>query len=93
MFLNSIETRGRTSLDERSAQCKGLYLHRITQHINTKTNMHASSGIRTNDPSNQTANTYAFDHQATRTGICQHMTIFIHLVIRRYINSTTDTVS
>jgi hypothetical protein len=30
---------------------QGLYLHRITQHRKTRTHMHASSGIRTHDPS------------------------------------------
>jgi 1,2-phenylacetyl-CoA epoxidase PaaB subunit len=35
---------------------------------NTKTNIHTSSEIRTHDPSNQTAKTYALDHAATGTG-------------------------
>jgi hypothetical protein len=30
---------------------QGLYLHRTTQHRKTRTNIHASSGIRTHDPS------------------------------------------
>jgi hypothetical protein len=41
---------------------QGLDLHR------TKTNIHASSGIRTHDPSNQAAKTYALDRTATGTG-------------------------
>jgi hypothetical protein len=52
-FLNLIRTLGRTLLDKWSAHCKGLYLHRTTQHRNTKTNIHASSVIWTHDPSNQ----------------------------------------
>jgi hypothetical protein len=32
---------------------QGLYLHRTTQHRKTLTNIHALSGIRTHDPSNQ----------------------------------------
>jgi hypothetical protein len=31
--------------------------------------MHASSGIRTQDPSNQTAKTYALDGEATGNGM------------------------
>jgi hypothetical protein len=34
---------------------QGLYLHRTTQHRKTRTNIHALSGIRTYDPSNQPA--------------------------------------
>jgi hypothetical protein len=30
---------------------EGLYLHGITQHGNANTHIHASSGIRTHDPS------------------------------------------
>jgi hypothetical protein len=62
---NLIKTRGRTPSDELSARRKGLYLHRTTQHRNTKTNINASNGIRTHDPSNQAANTYALDLAAT----------------------------
>jgi hypothetical protein len=32
-----------------------------------KTNIHASSGIRTHDPANQTANTFDLDLAATAT--------------------------
>jgi hypothetical protein len=56
-FWNLIKTLGRTSLDERSARRKGLYLHRTTQLRNTNTNIHAPSGIRTHDPSYQAAKT------------------------------------
>jgi hypothetical protein len=56
-FRNLIKTRGRTTLDEWSARRKGLYLHRTTQHRNTKTNIHASSGILTHVPINQAAKT------------------------------------
>jgi hypothetical protein len=54
-FRNLITTLDRTPLE--SARRKGLYLHRTTQHRNTKTNIHASSGIRTHNPSKQAANT------------------------------------
>jgi len=30
---------------------QGLYLHMTTQHIKTRTHVHASSGFRTHDPS------------------------------------------
>jgi hypothetical protein len=38
------------------------------QHRSTETNIHASSGIRTRDPSNQAAKTYALDREATGAG-------------------------
>jgi hypothetical protein len=47
---------------------QGLYLHRTTQHRKTWTNIHALSGIRTHDPSNQPAKTHASDCTATVTG-------------------------
>jgi hypothetical protein len=47
---------------------QNLCLHRTTQHRNTRTNTHASSGIRTHDPSNQAAKTYALDRAATANG-------------------------
>jgi hypothetical protein len=67
-FHNLIKTLGRTPLDDWSARRKGLYLHTTTQHRNTKTNIHASSGIRPHDPSFQAAKTYALDGAATGTG-------------------------
>jgi hypothetical protein len=48
---------------------QGLYLHRTTQHRKTQTNIHALSGSRTHDPSNQPAKTHASDRTATMTGI------------------------
>jgi hypothetical protein len=48
---------------------QGLYLHRTTQHRKTGTNIHALSGIRTHDPSNQPAETHATDCTATVTGV------------------------
>jgi hypothetical protein len=47
---------------------QGLCLHRITQHRKTRTNIHALSGIRTHDPSNQPVKTHASDRTATVTG-------------------------
>jgi hypothetical protein len=43
---------------------RGLYLHRTIQ----QTNIHALSEIRTRDPSNQVAKTYALDRAATGIG-------------------------
>jgi hypothetical protein len=48
---------------------QGLYLHRTTQHRKTRTKIHALSGIRTHDPSNQPAKTHASDRTATVTDI------------------------
>jgi hypothetical protein len=47
---------------------QGPYLHRTTQHRKTRTNIHALSGIRTHDPSNQPAKSHASDSTATVTG-------------------------
>jgi hypothetical protein len=47
---------------------QGLYLHRTTQHRKTRTNIHALSGIRTHDPSNQPVETHASDRTATAIG-------------------------
>jgi hypothetical protein len=66
-----IKTHGRTPLDEWSTLRKGLYLHRTTQHRNTKTNIHASSGIGTHDLSNQAA----LDRAAAGTGISSIYTL------------------
>jgi hypothetical protein len=54
-------TRDTTPLDELLARRKGLYRHRTTQRINTKTNIHAPNGIQTRDPSYQASKTYALD--------------------------------
>jgi hypothetical protein len=50
-LITHIQTHGRTPLDEWSALRRDLYLHRRTQ----QTNIYAPSGIRTRDPSDQTA--------------------------------------
>jgi hypothetical protein len=50
-LITHIQTHGRAPLDEWSARRRDLYLHRTTQ----QTNIHAPSGIRTRDPSNQAA--------------------------------------
>jgi hypothetical protein len=62
-FRNLIKTLDITPSDEWSSRRKGLCLHR-----NTKTNIHASSEIRTHDPSNQEAKTYTLDGATTGTG-------------------------
>jgi hypothetical protein len=47
---------------------QGLYLYRTTQHRKTRTNVHAMSGIRTQQPTGQAAKTHASDRTATVTG-------------------------
>jgi hypothetical protein len=47
---------------------QGLYLHRTTQHRNTRTHIHALSGIQTHDPSVRAIKTHAPDRAATVTG-------------------------
>jgi hypothetical protein len=48
---------------------QGLYLHTTTQHRKTLTNIHALSGIRTHDSSNQPAKAHASDRTAIVTDI------------------------
>jgi hypothetical protein len=48
---------------------QGLCLHRTTQYRKTRTNIHALSGIRTHNPSNQQAKIHTSDCTATVTGI------------------------
>jgi hypothetical protein len=70
-FHNLIKILGRAHLDELLACRKGVYLHRTTQHRKKiSTNIHASSRVRTHDPSNQAAKTYAVDCADTVTGGC-----------------------
>jgi hypothetical protein len=61
---------------------QGLYLHRTTQHRKTRTNIHALSGIRTHNPSNQPAKTHASDRTATVTG----GSIFTFIYVQRAKN-------
>jgi hypothetical protein len=75
-FRNLFKAPGKIPLGESSARRKGLCLNR-KQHRNTKTNIHASSGIRTHDPSNQAAKTYALDTSAAGTGLFREHTILI----------------
>jgi hypothetical protein len=63
LFRQTVELLGRVI-----SPSQGLYLHSTTQHRNTPTNIHALSGIRTHDPSNQPAKTHASDRTATVTG-------------------------
>jgi hypothetical protein len=48
---------------------QGFYLHGTTQHRKTRTNIHALSGIRTHEPSNQPPKTHASDSMVTVTGV------------------------
>jgi hypothetical protein len=52
-FAARTHTTGRTPLDEWSARRRGRYLHNTQQTRDT--NIHAVTGIRTRDPSNQEA--------------------------------------
>jgi hypothetical protein len=56
---------------------QGLYLHRTTQHRKMRTNIHALSGIRTHDHSNQPAKTHASDRTVTVTGSHSSLRILI----------------
>jgi hypothetical protein len=58
---------------------QGLYQRRTTQHRKMRTNIHALSGIRTHDPSNQPAKTLTSDRTATVTGICYNC-VFLKLI-------------
>jgi hypothetical protein len=52
----------------RVSPSQGLYRHRTAQHRITRMNIHALSGIRTHDPSIQTAKNHAPDRGATEIG-------------------------
>jgi hypothetical protein len=62
---------------------QGLYLHRTTQHRKTRANIHALSGIRTHDNSNQSAKTHASDRTAV-TGIYPYTwsKLAVHCIIK-----------
>jgi hypothetical protein len=96
--FRNLKTHGRTPLDQWWARSRRLYLHSTTQHRNTKTNIHASSGIRTHDPSNQEAKTYVSDRAAAGTGwnwiislnnltYCQYSDIMLYWV--KYVCAIT----
>jgi hypothetical protein len=57
LFRHMVELLGRVK-----SPSQGLYLHRTTQHRKTRTNIHALSGIRIHDPSNQPAKTHENVH-------------------------------
>jgi hypothetical protein len=57
--------QGRTPLDEWSARCRGLYLHRTTQHINTRQTSMTSAGFETSIPATKRPQTHALDRAAT----------------------------
>jgi hypothetical protein len=59
---------------------QGLYLHRTTQRRKMRTNIHALSGIRTHDPSNQPAKTHVSDRTATVIGIFQKYKYLICII-------------
>jgi hypothetical protein len=84
-FRNLSKTIGRTPLDELSPT-------RTTQHRNTKTNIHASSGIRTHDSDNQAAKTYALDCADTGTGIVFKYSIKICILYMVYFYDILYTV-
>jgi hypothetical protein len=68
---------------------QGLYLHRTTQHRKTWTNIHALSGIRTHDPSNQRAKTHASDPTATVTDLYISTTIYFQFFLHSFLIFTS----
>jgi hypothetical protein len=93
-FRNPIKTLGRTPLDEWSACRKGLYLHRTTLNRNTKKNNHARSGIRTHDPRNQAAKTYALERAATgmiNEELYAHHKLYIYIYLTSELSTTQNT--
>jgi hypothetical protein len=85
-FLDLIYTFGRTPLGEWSTRRKGLYLHRTKQHKNTRTNIHALSGIRTHDLSAQKMKAYASDRAATGTSYKMTYDVSTVLVLQVFLN-------
>jgi hypothetical protein len=62
-----LKTVSGTRLDEWSAHCKELYLHRTAQHTKTRPNIHALSEIWIHDLSIQLIKAYTLDYAATGT--------------------------
>jgi hypothetical protein len=78
-FLNhkQLDTHGRTPLDEWSARRRGLYLHRTTQHINTRHISMPSAGFEPAIPAPKRQQTYALARAATGIDV----TLVIHSVL------------
>jgi hypothetical protein len=67
-FIN-VWTFSRTPWTEDQPDARPLPTHRTTRHRKTRTYIHASSGIRTRNPSTRAAeDTRAFDRAVIRTG-------------------------
>jgi hypothetical protein len=60
-----IRTHGRTPVDEWSAHCRGLYLHRTTQHINTRQTSMPRAAFEPTNPATKLPQTYALNRAAT----------------------------
>jgi hypothetical protein len=92
-FLNHTQLiHDRTPLDEWSARCRGLYLYRTTQHINTWDKHPCPERIRTSDPSNQAATDLRLRphgnwdrHKNIYIHTNIHTHIYIHIYVRAYI--------
>jgi hypothetical protein len=70
---------------------QGLYPHKTTQHRKTWTNIHALSGIRTHDPSNQPAKIHASDCTATVTGL--FLFCSLNIIIQAWSTKTVTWVA
>jgi hypothetical protein len=69
-FVILIKTLGRTLLNECPTRRKAFtYTGEHNTGTQRQTSIHASSSIRTHDPSNQAAKTHAFDRAAIGTGM------------------------
>jgi hypothetical protein len=66
---------------------QGLYLHKTIQHRKTRTNIHAFSGIRTQDPSNQPAKTHTSHRTVTVTGI---VVVYVNIIPRNLPTGTEE---
>jgi hypothetical protein len=54
-LITHVQTHGTTPVDEWSAHCRGLYLHRTSQHINTRDKHPCPQRDSNCDPKNQAA--------------------------------------
>jgi hypothetical protein len=63
---------------------QGLYLHRTTQHRKTRTNIHALSGIRTHDPSNQPATVAGGQFYSRPKYLNWYIFVLRHLVLHAH---------
>jgi hypothetical protein len=80
--ITHIQTHGRTPLDEWSARRRDLYLHRTTQHINTRDKDSCLQRDSNRDPSSQTAADLRPKPRVPGIGILHYCYVFIIIFLK-----------